>query len=693
MSLKSFISGGDTGKTQGEISDRRKQLAYAMLQQGMESDPVQSPWQGAARLVQALMGGLAIRRQEQQASGDGSAVPTGEPGGFPFAPLPDSGPVPPQRPNLDPLAAPDGGHEQPMAPAAQPGAGLFVPLPDSGPIPTPRPYRDPMVTTDYRREQPMAGGQPPQFPLERFGDPVAPPANPPIPTPRPYRDPMVTTDYRREQPMAADQPGDESFAPLPGNGPIPSLRPGYRDPQVTTDERRQQPAAPVPGGGGAGSANDGAELQTILSDPVRSANLPAGMRNNNPANLKYVGQHGPGIIGPSENTDQGDPQVVYATPEAGMRHNVWQIMRKYRKGMLTPNQMIAGASGWTPKSFTAAANIARSMGIDPDDDLRLTDPAMAKKFVRALITQEQGTSGALYPDSMIEAAIAAQSKDAVASVPVPTPRTEYPDPQMTTDERRQQPATAPQLPGDDPFAPPGNVPIPTPRPSRRDRQATRGTPSQQPVDADVFNGFMDTVKNGYKQRDGSTIQVTNPYGLAAIASTGQSESQFSTKRANSSWSDPSGSGKPGTSGGIMSWRNTRLQKLYNFAAAKGEKPSAISPQTQAEFFLQEDPRLIARLNAAQSLQEAQRLMNRAWQFDGYDEPGNKEVADRLATARSFMSQYQTEGAADPFALADNPPTPRPDSGNPQETMNRGRKQPAAAALVRALLARQQNGLW
>ncbi|MFF0919851.1 hypothetical protein ACFYE8_09105 [Rhizobium leguminosarum] len=701
MSLKSFISGGNTGKTQGEISDQRKRLAQAMLEQGMESGPVQSPWQGAARLVQALMGGLAIRRQEQQASGDGSATPAGEPGDFPFPPLPDNGPVPPERPNLDLLMTTDDRGGQPMGPAAQPGAGLFAPLPDNGPIPTPRPYRDPMVTTDYRREQPMAGGQPPQFPLEHFGDPVAPPANPPIPTPRPYRDPMVTTDYRREQPMAADQPGDESFAPLPDNGPIPSLRPGYRDPQVTTDERRQQPAAPVPGGGGAGSANDGAELQTILSDPVRSANLPAGMRNNNPANLKYVGQHGPGIIGPSENTDQGDPQVVYATPEAGMRHNVWQIMRKYRKGMLTPNQMIAGASGWTPKSFTAAANIARSMGIDPDDDLRLTDPAMAKKFVRALITQEQGTSGALYPDSMIEAAIAAQSKDAVASVPVPTPRPEYPDPQITTDERRQQPATSPAPP--DPFVPPGNVPIPTPRPSRRDRQATRGTPSQQPVDADVFNGFMDTVKNGYKQRDGSTIQVTNPYGLAAIASTGQSESQFSTKRANSSWSDPSGSGKPGTSGGIMSWRNTRLQKLYNFAAQKGEDVGAISPQTQAEFFLQEDPRLIARLNAAQSLEEAQRLMNRAWQFDGYDEPGNKEVADRLATARSFMPQYQTEAPADPFALPDNQPitTPRPGPGprGRQETMNQGRgpalSQAAgkADALVRALLARQQSGLW
>ncbi|WP_167376992.1 phage tail tip lysozyme [Rhizobium aegyptiacum] len=679
--MRGFLFGGDTGKTQNEISEERKRLAYAMLQQGTETSPVQSPWQGAARLVQALMGGLAIRGQEQQ-------IGAGEPGNGKFAPLPDNPPVPGDRPLYPPQPPASDGRQQPAAAPAPPGAGFFAPLPDNGPVPTPRPYRDPMVTTDYRREQPMGIDQPGGGPLAPLSD------NQPVPPPRPYRDPLVTTDYRQEQQMAVGQPGDDTIAPPPDNGPIASPKPGYRDPEMTTDERRQQPAAPADGGGAAGLAQDGGELGTILSDPVRRAELPAGMRNNNPTNLKYVGQRRPGIIGPSENTDQGDPQVVYATPEAGMEHNFWQVMKKYQNGMLTPNQIIAGDGGWTPGAFGAAANIARSMGIGPDDDILLTDPVMAKKFMRALITQEQGTSGDLYPDSMIEAAIAAQPRAATANVPVPIPRPEYPDPQMTTDERRQQPATAPAKPGGDPFAPPGNVPVPTPKPSRRDRQAARGTPRQQPVDADVFNGFMDTVKNGYKTKNGSIIQVTNPYGLAAIASTGQSESSFSAERANSSWSDPSKSGKPGTSGGIMSWRNTRLQALYNFAAQRGEKPGAISPQTQAEFFLQEDPRLIARLNAAKSVDEAQRLMNRAWAFKGYDEPGNQEVAERLATARSFMPQYQAGGAADPSALPDNPsiPTPRPRSRDRQETMNRGREQPAAA-LVRALLGRQQNGLW
>ncbi|WP_205934981.1 hypothetical protein [Rhizobium leguminosarum] len=76
------IFGGDTGKTQGDIDDQRKRLAYAMLQQGMDMSPVQSPWQGAARLAQALMGGLEIRQQDEEqraATAEAPAVPTGAP--------------------------------------------------------------------------------------------------------------------------------------------------------------------------------------------------------------------------------------------------------------------------------------------------------------------------------------------------------------------------------------------------------------------------------------------------------------------------------------------------------------------------------------------------------------------------------------------------------------------------------------
>ncbi|MGR9245079.1 hypothetical protein [Rhizobium leguminosarum] len=80
-----FIFGGDTGKTQGDIDDQRKRLAYAMLQQGMDTSPVQSPWQGAARLAQALMGGLEIRQQNEEQQAGRAETPAG-PMGAPSAP-------------------------------------------------------------------------------------------------------------------------------------------------------------------------------------------------------------------------------------------------------------------------------------------------------------------------------------------------------------------------------------------------------------------------------------------------------------------------------------------------------------------------------------------------------------------------------------------------------------------------------
>lgn len=77
-----FIFGGDTGQSQESVTDARKRLAAAMLQQGANTGPIQSPWEGAARMAQALMGGLAIRKQgeaEQAGMAEGMAALTGQP--------------------------------------------------------------------------------------------------------------------------------------------------------------------------------------------------------------------------------------------------------------------------------------------------------------------------------------------------------------------------------------------------------------------------------------------------------------------------------------------------------------------------------------------------------------------------------------------------------------------------------------
>lgn len=157
--------------------------------------------------------------------------------------------------------------------------------------------------------------------------------------------------------------------------------------------------------------------------------------------------------------------------------------------------------------------------------------------------------------------------------------------------------------------------------------------SSKPINMDgnqIYDKFMGTVKSG---------GVNNPYALAAIAATGKAESGFSPQNANRSWSDPSQSGQAGTAGGIMSWRAERLNNLYNFARAKGEKAGAISPETQAAFFLQENPALIQRLNSAKSTEEAQRIMNEAWKFAGWNQAGG-EAANRLGYANSFLPAFQ-----------------------------------------------------
>lgn len=142
---------------------------------------------------------------------------------------------------------------------------------------------------------------------------------------------------------------------------------------------------------------------------------------------------------------------------------------------------------------------------------------------------------------------------------------------------------------------------------------------------EVRDTFMNTVKAG---------GLTNPYGLAAVAATGQAESNWSPGRLTSAWNDL---GKP--SGGAMSWRAERLQAMRNFT--RGAEDPAVA---QAQFFLKEDPQLVAALNEAKSPEEANRLMANAWRFKGYNEPGSGEFARREALTRQYASQMAPAAA-------------------------------------------------
>jgi hypothetical protein len=194
-----------------------------------------------------------------------------------------------------------------------------------------------------------------------------------------------------------------------------------------------------------------------------------------------------------------------------------------------------------------------------------------------------------------------------------------------------------------PFAPTSPAPITSTASSYA--AAPVGPVSRGPAQGSTYQPFIETVKG----------RINNPYGLAAVAATGRAESGWSPEKANATWADPSVSGQPGTSGGILSWRGPRLQALQTFAAQKGERLGSISPQTQAEFFLNEDPGLIERLNQAKSPQEAADTMANAWRFAGYDQQGGEAARRRALTQNYYAQEF---GKGNPAAAAIEQAAPR-----------------------------------
>lgn len=130
--------------------------------------------------------------------------------------------------------------------------------------------------------------------------------------------------------------------------------------------------------------------------------LPAGMRNNNPGNLKFNPSiDWQGQVGPSVNLDQGDPQVVFQTPELGMRALAKNVLYKFNNGATTINQLIAGPGGWTPGYAPGAAGVASAAGLPADQPLDMSDPNILHRVVRGIVTQEQGPASRAYSDELI----------------------------------------------------------------------------------------------------------------------------------------------------------------------------------------------------------------------------------------------------------------------------------------------------
>jgi hypothetical protein len=213
------------------------------------------------------------------------------------------------------------------------------------------------------------------------------------------------------------------------------------------------------GGAGAPAAGGSTVAETGLTHP----------ENNNPFNIKYVGQ--PGVTA-SKNTDQGDPQAVYPSYGAGVDEARKLALNKYNGGMTTAASIIAADKGWTPGNMEAAKHVADSMGIGVNDDLKLTDPAAMRSFQRALLRQEQGAGALPYFDQLANAP-AQGGAPAVALPPMATAIADINKPPPTV--AAAPPSPQPAVVGS---AGPAAAPVPLP-PPRPDQQSMNVAPPSQ----------------------------------------------------------------------------------------------------------------------------------------------------------------------------------------------------------------------
>lgn len=136
--------------------------------------------------------------------------------------------------------------------------------------------------------------------------------------------------------------------------------------------------------------------------------------------------------------------------------------------------------------------------------------------------------------------------------------------------------------------------------------------------------------------------LTNPYGLGALAAYASRESGYKGSNIAGSWSDPSESGAPGVSGGILSWRGDRFANMRRYTAGAQDPVVA-----QAKYALVENPELTLALQRAKSPEEANGLLAQAWRFAGWNRQGGENAA-RLDATRAYVAKL---GGAQPGAQA------------------------------------------
>ncbi len=121
--------------------------------------------------------------------------------------------------------------------------------------------------------------------------------------------------------------------------------------------------------------------------PPATGNLPRGLRNNNPGNIKLTAATWEGEVAGNDGTFK-----VFATPEDGLRE-MGRLLAAYQTdhGLNT----VAGIVGrWAPPSENDTdayvAQVARALGVGSDAELDLRDPETLATLMAAMIQHENG---------------------------------------------------------------------------------------------------------------------------------------------------------------------------------------------------------------------------------------------------------------------------------------------------------------
>jgi hypothetical protein len=119
-----------------------------------------------------------------------------------------------------------------------------------------------------------------------------------------------------------------------------------------------------------------------------SGDTPRGIRNNNPGNLRPLGN---GQWSGQVGVDGGN-YAQFATPEAGIAAAEQNLLAKQsRHGLQTVQQIIADPKwGWDPGNAAYAGTVAKALGVTPGTPVNLADPRVRQAMLGAIFQVENG---------------------------------------------------------------------------------------------------------------------------------------------------------------------------------------------------------------------------------------------------------------------------------------------------------------